>query len=162
MKITYTWDKELFEKASKVIYDYDMKHSPKRFLGWFFIALTQFGVVGALKQNVYGLLVISTVLVIYWYGFRWNMRKKILLNGFEKSSSKNQTFHINVSNDGINIKDTLINWSDIEQIILLQDGFLIHHENLIYIPKKGFENDNDIQVFISLAKENAKSFKKDT
>ena len=42
IKISYNWDEETFINASKAAYDFEMKNSPKRFLGWFFIAMTQF------------------------------------------------------------------------------------------------------------------------
>ena len=65
--IEYTWTKELFLKASKSAYDYELKNSPKRFLGWIFIAMAQFGVVMAMIKGAGGLLILSTIFLIYWY-----------------------------------------------------------------------------------------------
>jgi len=46
VEINFNWSQELALKASKLYYDYDMKNSNKRYIGWFFVALVQFGIVG--------------------------------------------------------------------------------------------------------------------
>jgi hypothetical protein len=56
IEIAFKWDKDSALQASKLYYDYDMKNSSKRYIGWFFVALVQFGIVGALKHDVFGLL----------------------------------------------------------------------------------------------------------
>ena len=47
INIHYLWDKELALKSAYDIYEYELKNSNKKFIGWLFIALAQFGVVGA-------------------------------------------------------------------------------------------------------------------
>ena len=47
-----TWDEKAFVKGAKLAYDFDMRHTRRRYAGWLFIALTQFGVVGAINHGV--------------------------------------------------------------------------------------------------------------
>lgn len=156
IKINYKWDKDTFLKANKAIYDFDMKHSSKRFVGWFFIALTQFGVVGALKHNVFGLLVISTILVVYWYGFRWRIRKNILLRGFEKSSVENSLFNIAINDSGISINETLFEWENIKNVTEVKNGFLVNNEKkLLFICNDNF-TDKDMKNFKKILKSKQK------
>ncbi len=161
--IVYVWNKETFLKASKATYDYEMKHSPKRFLGWIFIAFTQFGVVGALKKDVYGLLIISTVLVIYWYAMRWPLRKIILLKSFEASSNKNHKFIMSADNAGIKVDETLIKWDAILEVVSLKNGFLLYHGvTFLFIPKDAFFDAEEKDKFSQLAKKNIQHYKKDS
>ncbi|MCX6052671.1 MAG: YcxB family protein [Campylobacterales bacterium] len=161
--IVYVWNKETFLKASKATYDYEMKHSPKRFLGWIFIAFTQFGVVGALKKDVYGLLIISTVLVIYWYAMRWPLRKIILLKSFEASSNKNHKFIMSADNAGIKVDETLIKWDAILEVLSLKNGFLLYHGvTFLFIPKDAFFDVEEKDKFSQLAKKNIQHYKKDS
>jgi len=67
INISYKWDKQnvinLFEQS----YKYQFNNSAKKWIGLFIIALTQFGVVAALKMGAFELLIFSTVLLVYWY-----------------------------------------------------------------------------------------------
>ena len=152
--LEYRWDKETFLQASKAIYDFHMKHSPKRFLGWFFIALTQFGVVGALKKDVYGLLIVSTLLVVYWYALRWPLRKVMLLRSFDSSEIKDHLFHIKIDDRGVNIDEATLLWNDIQELIALCDGFLLYQgDAFLFFPKSAFHSQKDRETFISYVKE---------
>jgi len=152
--LEYRWDKETFLQASKAIYDFQMKHSPKRFLGWFFIALTQFGVVGALKKDVYGLLIVSTLLVVYWYALRWPLRKVMLLRSFDTSEIKDHLFHIEIDETGVKIDEAMLLWSDIQELIVLCDGFLLYQgDAFLFFPKAAFHSQKDRETFISYVKE---------
>ncbi len=148
INLRYTWDKESFIDASKVAYDYELIHSPKRFLGWLFIAMTQFGVVAAMKKGSIGLLLISTILVVYWYFFRWKIRKKLI----EKSFDTKQEYHINIDKNKITINENYINWDSILEVVSLEKGFLVFYENSsMFFPKNAFENDDAIDAFLSIA-----------
>ncbi|MEN4053973.1 MULTISPECIES: hypothetical protein [Sulfurimonas] len=162
IKLAYTWDKETFLQASKAIYDFNMKHSPKRFLGWFFIALTQFGVVGALKKDVYGLLIISTLLVIYWYALRWPLRKNMLLRGFMASDIKNHKFSIEIDENNLKIDGSFIEWREILEVISLCDGYLLYKgDSFLFFPKSTFKSTEDREKFIVLVKKKEIFYKKE-
>ena len=45
IEITYSWDRENFEKAFTKSYTHQFKNSARRYVGWFFVALAQFGVI---------------------------------------------------------------------------------------------------------------------
>ncbi len=159
IRLSYCWDQETFLKASKAAYKHEMKHSPKRFLGWIFIAMTQFGVVAALKKGVVGLLLISTILVVYWYFFRWNIRKKLLLKSFDKSSTKNHYYNIVVDEEGMHAKEMTILWEHVNLIVSLQEGFLIYsEESSLFIPTSAFVDEDQKNEFAILAKQKAKAY----
>jgi len=163
ININYTWSKEVFVSASQATYEFELKHSPKRFLGWFFIGLSQFGVVGALKKDAYGLLLISSILVIYWYLLRWPIRKFMIARSFDSSASKDHEFKMLASKDGIEVDTVMIKWSKITEVISLESAFLLYYgTSFLFIPKSAFQNDSDKDKFSKLAKNGVQSYKKDT
>jgi len=163
IKIKYTWNKDVFLLASKSTYEFELKHSPKRFLGWFFLALTQFGVVGALKKDAYGLLLISTILVIYWYALRWPIRRFIIAKTYNSSSSKNHEFNLLANEKAITVDENIITWSEITEVISVEDAFLLYYgSSFLFIPKYAFESSDEKDRFSYLAKESVKSYRRDT
>ena len=159
--ISYTWNIQNFTKATKALYDFNLKHSPKRFLGWMFIALTQFGVVGALKKDVYGLLIVSTLLVIYWYVLRWPMRKIMLKRNFKNSQEK--MFEIKANNEVLQLNEIKIDWSEIVEAISLKDGFVLYYgESYLFIPKDSFSSTDEKDNFSHLLKDKITNYSKDT
>ena len=159
--ISYTWNIQNFTKATKALYDFNLKHSPKRFLGWLFIALTQFGVVGALKKDVYGLLIVSTILVIYWYALRWPMRKIMLKRNFKNSQEK--MFEIKANNEVLQLNEIKIDWSEIVEAISLKDGFVLYYgESYLFIPKDSFSSPDEKDNFSHLLKDKITNYSKDT
>jgi hypothetical protein len=163
IEIKFTWSKDLAIKASKLYYDYDMKTSSKKYIGWLFIALMQFGVVGALKKDAYGLLLIATILVIYWYAFRWPIRRFMISKTYDASSTKNHHFNMLANTDGISVDGTLIAWSKITEIISLENSFLLYYESsFLFIPKSAFTGNDEKDRFTHLAKKSVESYKKDT
>lgn len=162
IEIHYTWSKELFLEASKATYEFELRHSPKRFLGWFFIALTQFGVVGALKKDAYGLLLVSTLLVIYWYALRWPLRKFMIAKTYEAQAEKNHKFLMQAHSDGLEINGTLLPWEDIREAVSLEGGFLLFYaEKFLYIPKGAFVSVEEKDCFSYLAKEHVSQYRKE-
>jgi len=162
IRLTYTWNKETFLNASRAIYDFNMKHSPKRFVGWIFIALTQFGVVGALKKDVYGLLIISTLLVIYWYALRWPLRRSMLLSRFMNSDIKDHIFTIEIDERGLKIDENFIEWGEILELISLCDGYLLYKgDSFLFFPKSAFKSTEDRENFIVLVKKKEIFYKKE-
>jgi len=163
IEINYLWDKETFLEASKATYDFELNHSPKRFFGWFFIAMTQFGVVGALKKDAYALLIIATVLVIYWYSLRWPIRKYIIAKTFDAQEHKNHNFRMSAGVDGIDIDDADISWSEIKEVVSLKSGFLLFYgETFLYIPKSAFVNSDEKDLFSHLCKANVTQYRKES
>ena len=141
IQIKYIWDEKLALEASKSAYDYELKNSQKRFLGWLFIALTQFGVVLAMKQGTMGLLLLSTVLLLYWYMARWPIRKYFIKKSFNKSPLANSNFNILLQQDGLYINDNLIDWKNISEIVSSEKGFLLYlGSDFIYIPYSSFNS----------------------
>ena len=162
IEIKYKWDRETFLEASKATYDFELRHSPRRFLGWFFIAMTQFGVVGALKKDAFGLLIVATLLVIYWYSLRWPLRRYMINKSFDAQESKNRDFHIVASSEGVNINRVLLPWSEIVEVVSTQNGFLLFYGgSSLYIPKSAFNNYEEKDSFSHLAKESVASYKRE-
>ena len=143
IEVTFSWDKDTYIKGSKSLYNDLLKHSPRRFFGWIFIAMSQFGLVAFFKKGAFGLLFLSTILLIYWYILRWPIRKMLLLNSFKKSPIKDKVFTVVIKKSGIMINDIDILWKEVNRILIEDEGFLLYyHDNFIYIPKDAFKDDD--------------------
>jgi len=151
INIKYFWDEKLTIQSSLDIYEYELKISNKKFIGWFFIALAQFGVVGALKHNAYGLLIIATIGILYWYGLRWPLRKFFILRSFKKSALANTDIMLTAKQDGIYIDNQLqIAYDSIIKSVQLTNAIVIYHTlGTIYIPNNSFENAKERKRFSS-------------
>ncbi len=159
INISYVWDKNLFLKASKAIYDYELNNSNRKYWGWLFIAMLQFGVVSALKKDAIGLLFISTFLVIYWYLLRWNFRKRFISKTFDKSSNANHKYNIKITNETITIDNNSISWSEIKKVIYLKEGFLLYYKDeFFFFPSSAFKDMDERNEFASLAKEKVENY----
>ncbi len=151
IKLKYRWDLKNFLKASKEANDYEYRHSIKRYIGWFFIALTQFGVVATIKQGSVGLLLISTILVLYWYFFRWKLREAVIKKSFSKL--KDVEFIVTIDEDSIKINDSKLLWEQIEKVVNLESGFMLSfNREYLFLPKSAFSSLEEIEEFIKLAK----------
>ena len=159
IKIEFLWDRETYLKASEIVYNYELKKSPKRFLGWIFIAMSQFGVVMAMKKGAAGLLSISTILIIYWYGFRWNIRRYFINKSFDKLPNANRNIHILLKDDGLYLDHAKISWEEIAGVILLQDGFIVYLTNSsFFIPSFAFNNADERNEFAKIVEQKIKYF----
>jgi len=157
IEVSFTWNKELALKTSKLYYDYDMRHSNKRYVGWFFVALVQFGIVGALKHNSYGLLYLSTFLVAYWYYGRWFLRKRMLARYYDKNNAQNIEIHFDIDGNGLHGKEKNISWDEVLKVIELEEGVLVQaKENALFFANTAFRNVDDKIRFIKMAKEKGK------
>jgi hypothetical protein len=155
IKITLEWSKEQALSASKAFYDYDMRHSNKRYMGWFFVGLTQFAIVGALKHDTYGLLFVSTFLVGYWYYGRWLLRNAMLKKYY--ANIKEQTLHFTLKEDGLYNADQLISWDEIFKVIRLEDDILLHtQDSTLLFRRNSFRSYDDLQLFVDTMKEKGK------
>jgi len=159
--INYTWDKETFLKASHAAYKYEMKHSPKRFLGWIFIVMTQFSVVAAMKKEAVGLLLISTFLTIYWYFLRWPMRRAMLSKSFDAITDANHTFNITASQEGLMIDEHMTPWDKVLEVVSLEEGYLLYHsDTFVFFPVYAFKNLEEKNRFAALAKQKVKHYQR--
>lgn len=161
IQISYTWDRETYLKASKIAYDYELTKSNKKYIGWFFIALTQFGVVAAMKGGAIGLLLISTVLVLYWYSLRWPLRKKMIERTFDKLPNANKNYHINISDQNLSIDEKEISWNEITQVLVLKDGtFLYLNQDSLFIPNVAFKTSEEKNTFLKILKNSVSNYTK--
>ena len=144
IKVSFEWNKELALTTSKLYYDYDMRHSNKRYMGWFFVGLVQFGIVGALKHDSYGILFVSTFLVAYWYYGRWYFRKRMLYRFYEKNTPENVEVKFTIDDEGIHTQEKLVSWDEILKVLELEEGIFLqkldeayYFENSSFTPRKG-------------------------
>jgi len=152
--IRFKWSKELAIKASKHYYDWDMKNSAKRYIGWFFIALTQFAIVGALKHNAFGLLYISTFFVLYWYYGRWYLRKKMIERFYNSSNIKDKDVEFILKDGELFFENEKI---DILKVLKFDDGVMLQTSiNPLFFAKDSFKNFDDFQTFLEVMRDKGK------
>ena len=157
VEIGFTWSKDLAIKASKLYYDWDMKASGKKYVGWLFIAMMQFGVVGALKHDSFGILFISTFLVIYWYYIRWFLRKRMIVKFYEKSGLDAQDVVFTLVDDGLHYHESTIGWDDITKVIKFDDGILVQTiDSTLFFQREAFKSYKDVQRFMEMMKDKGK------
>ncbi len=157
IKISYVWDEHNFNKLFKEAYDYQFKNSPRRFIGWLFIALAQFGVVAALKKGNIALLLFSTILIVYWYFIKKIIVKKRAHKEFLNSPLKDKKIELTAGDNGIKQGNRLLSWEEIEKIVPIQDDiFIFTPAKSYYIPFNGFKSIEDKNRFKQLAKEKGK------
>lgn len=150
--LNFLWDKEIYMKAGELAYSYKMFHTPKKYMGWFFIALLQFGVVGALLKGTLAILLFSTILLIYWYYIKKIIEKSILSKSFEKKKKANKRLHILINDNAITINKKTILWDEIPLIVVEHYGYLLDHKNgFLFFPKKAFTSEEDNVLFIKIA-----------
>jgi hypothetical protein len=161
IEISYIWDRKSYIKATKIAYEYELQKSPKRFLGWIFIAMSQFGVVALIKRGTVGLLLLSIILLLYWYYFRWWIRKSLLLKNFKNAPNRDQKFHVVADEHGLKLNGTIIDWSSISEVISLKGGFLLYYSGtFLFLPTSGFRNMEEKNRFAILAKSRVPNYKK--
>ena len=157
IEIHYTWSKELALEASKRFYDYDMRNSAKRYIGWLFVALTQFAIVGALKHDSYTMLYLCSFLVAYWYYGRWYLRKSMLEKYYKKIDAPEKEVTFSLKDNIFYSEDTPIDWDDIFKVIQLEDGVLLHtKENTLFFSRNSFSSYEELQAFMQVMKEHNK------
>ena len=154
IKISYIWNEENFNKLFEEAYNYQFKNSPRRYIGWLFIALTQFGVVAAFKKGSVGLLLFSTIMILYWYYIKKLIVKKRAYKEFLNSPLKDKKIKLYVDSSGIEQNGKKLSWSEISKVISIEDDILIVANNKsYYIPSNGFKSIEEKNKFKKLAKE---------
>jgi len=153
VEVKFTWSKDLAIKASKLYYDYDMRTSSKKYVGWLFIALMQFGVVGALKHDSFGLLFVSTFFVVYWYYIRWFVRKRMIIKFYDKSGLDARDVVFVLEDDGLHYNDSVIDWDNIFKVVKFDDGILIQTiDSTLFFQRESFKSYKDVQRFMEMMK----------
>ena len=156
IKISYIWNRENIDKLFDASYKYQFNNSAKRFIGWLFIALLQYGVVIALKKDAYAILLFSTIMLFYWYyGKNW-IAKRRAYKSFESSEFKNKKIEMSISKDGFTLlfpNSEKWSWSEVQEVIVLGDDIMLYkHPNFHYIPSNGFESLEEKSRFKSMVK----------
>jgi len=155
-KVTFEllWSEESAIRASKLYYDYDMKNSAKRYIGWLFVALVQFGIVGALKHNSYGILFVATFLVAYWYYGRWYLRAGMIKRFYKKHHSEDELLKIEIDAKKIALNTQVIPWEEVERVIELEEGFILQTlTNTLFFENTLFKKGSDKMEFRRFASE---------
>jgi len=159
IEISFKWDSQNFKKAFESAYTYEYKNSARRYIGWLFIAMAQFGVVAALKGGVFGLLLLSTLLIFYWYVVKKWLLFKRALRAYENSSLKDKEIKLFASKSGIEQDENLIDWSSIRGVVPVGDDIMLYLEDRpYYIPALAFKSIEDKNSFKELAKSEGKLY----
>ncbi len=161
VNISYRWDRDNIERLFRVSYRYLFEHSSRRYIGWLFIALSQFGVVAAFKQRAFGLLIFSTVMLIYWYYGKRVIAKRRMVRAFERAPFQDKEIRISASESGLDItaSETPVhwNWDAIDAVISAGDDILLQKSpHFYYIPAGGFTDIEAKSRFKALAKRHGK------
>ncbi len=155
--IRYTWNRENVQKLFESSYKYQFENSAKRYIGWLFIAILQFGVVAALKKGDFSLLLFSSIVLVYWYYGKKIIARKRAERAFETSSFRDKTIFIDVSDEGFEIKGkegrVQWSWDEIDEIIVLDNAMMLYkYPYFHYIPDSGFHSIEDKSRFKKMAK----------
>jgi hypothetical protein len=157
--ISYKWDRENFKKAFEKSYVHQYKHSARRYIGWFFIAMAQFGVVAALKGGSVGLLMLSTILIVYWYVLKKRLVYRRALKIFEHSPLKDHTITLQIDSDGVAQNGMKIGWQEIQGVVPVEDDILLYYQNhAFYIPATAFRSLEEKNALIQTAEEKERLF----
>lgn len=157
LEIHYVWNRENVERLFEASYRYQFNHSAKRYIGWIFIALLQFGIVFALKKGAFELLLFSTIVLLYWYYGKKEIAKRRAKKSFETSSFRDKTIHMEIDDDGFTIKSQEgkieWNWDDIDEVVALEDDIMLcKYPYFHYIPSNGFSSLEDKSRFKAMAR----------
>lgn len=157
--ISYKWDRENFEKAFLKSYTHQFKNSARRYVGWFFVALAQFGVVAALKGGSVGLLMLSSLLIFYWYVVKKWLIHRRAVHTFENSPLKDTLITLRIDEKSIQQEDIDIAWQDLQGLVPIEDDILLYHkERAFYIPANAFASYEERSALKTYAKERGKLF----
>jgi len=166
VRIQYVWNQENVEKLFAASYAYMFQHSARRYIGWFFVALLQFGIVALFKAGAPGLMMFSSLALLYWYpGRKWLARRRAV-RSWAQSPYRDQTIRIVADGDGLEIhtdeSGAQLGWDEIDGVMSLGDDVLLLREpHLHYIPSVAFDSIDSKSRFKRLAKSNKKLLNND-
>ena len=156
IKISYIWNRANVEQLFEASYKYQFNNSAKRYIGWFFIALMQYGVVVALKKEAFAILLFSTIVLFYWYyGKKW-IAKRRANKSFENSPFKDKRIEMSIDKNGFTLlsnHNEKWSWDEVQEVIVLGDDIMLYkYPYFHYIPTNGFESLEEKSRFKSLVK----------
>ena len=160
IEVSYIWNKENVDKLFDTSYKYQFEHSRKRYIGWFFIALVQYGIVVALKKEVFAILLFATIVLFYWYyGKKW-IAKRRAVKSFEASPFKDKKIQMHIDETGFDLlqpSQEKWSWDEMDGVMILgEDIMLYKYPNFHYIPASGFTSLEEKSRFKSIAKAKGK------
>ena len=159
VQVSWKWDRENFEKSFEEAYTYHYKNSARRYIGWLFIAMAQFGVVAALKKGSVALLLFSTLLLLYWYVVKKWLLKKRALKSFQNAPLRDQVIMMTIDREGIRQGDKVLSWDEIDGLVPLEGGVMLYQQGReFYIPASAFPSVEEMSRFKSIAKEKGKLY----
>jgi len=161
VEIRYRWNRENVEKLFDSSYQYLFNHSAKRYIGWLFIAILQFSVVATLKKGSIGILLFSSMVLLYWYYGKKSIARRRVRKSFEASPFKDKTIAIDATDAGLDIQGSEgaihWDWEEIDEVIPLEEAVMIYrHPHFHYIPASGFASLEEKSRFKSMAKRHHK------
>ncbi len=154
--VSYIWNRENIEKLFEASYKYQFENSRKRYIGWFFIALMQYGIVVALKKEAFAILLFTTIVLFYWYyGKKWIAYRRAK-KSFEASEFKDKEIKLTVDKNGFELITPIFehwSWNEIDEVVSLGDDIMLYKcPNFHYIPASGFSSMEEKNRFKRLAK----------
>ncbi len=159
--LSIDWNEAAFLQGAKLLYDTTLKHSPRRFLGWAFIALAQFGVVMAVRQGTVGMLLLGTLLSIYWYFLRWPLRKAALLREFRRSATAGKRLGVVLRDEGIAIDGETVAYDAVQRVLAALQGYvLLIGDGFLFVPDSAFSDAKTRERFSSALIERVGSFER--
>lgn len=161
VEISYLWDRENMERLFDTSYRYLFDHSAKRYIGWLFIAILQFGVVAALKQGSVAILLFASIVLFYWYYGKRVIAKRRAYRSFERSPFRDKKIAILVDETGFAIKieeqENFWSWEIIGEVLGMKDDIMLYKAPYFYyIPASAFASIDEKSRFKSMAKSHAK------
>ena len=150
IKLDFKWDKNIAKNSFEELYKYEFNHSAKKYIGWLFIALLQYGIVGALLKGKVSVLIFATIMLFYWY----YGKKFIARNRFLKNLENKKDISIIANKDGVFFDNNHSwKWSEIESLEDVGSGILIvKYPNHYFIPQSAFKSYEDKNSFKTLFK----------
>ena len=160
IEVSYTWSRENIEKLFDSSYTYQFEHSRKRYIGWFFIVLLQYGIVVALKKEVFAILLFATIVLFYWYyGKKW-IAKRRAIKSFDTSPFKDKKIQMRIDRTGFTLlqpNQEKWSWNEVDEVTASgEDTILYKYPNFHYIPALGFASPEEKSRFKTLAKAEGK------
>jgi hypothetical protein len=156
IKVSYIWNRENIERLFEASYKYQFNNSGKRFIGWFFVALLQYGVVIALKKDAFAILLFSTVMLAYWYYGKKMVAKRRAEKSFENSEFKDKKIEMSIDDDGFTLLSPNYeqwSWDEVQEVIVLDDDIMLYKDPYFhYLPLNGFQSMEEKSQFKSMAK----------
>ena len=147
----YIWNSPTALLSSELFYKYEFRHSYRRYIGWAFIAMAQFGVVGALKHDAYGMLIVSSFLLLYWYGVRWQLRKRLAKRLFQASPLRDSEIQTQFDQVGMTTNAVCTPWSAVYKVVALQQGYLFYSAlQSNFFPKTAFSSSDERELLRTL------------